>query len=121
MWNAAELRLSVVAAASSDPAARRANTIDTFLHWAERRDPARVDSVLIVTTPIYVPYQNAVAVEALGVGHGIAVDTVGVSASANDLGQHSQEFRAQHHLQELRSAIRAMRMLLAALIARLDR
>jgi hypothetical protein len=96
--------LSVLAAPSSDPT-RRANSEDTFRFWAERT-VAR--SVLVVTTPIYVPYQGAAAVETLGLGHGLAVETVGTSAAANDLGEFTQPFLPEHHLQELRSAIRGM-------------
>lgn len=108
-WDDDGRTLSVVAAASTDPA-RRANTADTYRFWAERREPDE-RSVLLVTTPIYVPYQAAVAVELLGLGEGIAVETIGVSAAANDLGEHTQRFTAAHHLQELRSAIGGMRAL----------
>ncbi len=102
--------LSVVAAPASDPA-RRANSTDTYRFWAADRVPQRV---LVVTTPIYVPYQGAAAAEILGLGYGHSVETVGTSASANDLGEFTQQFLPAHHLQELRSAIRAMRSLRAA-------
>lgn len=99
--------VEVIAAPSSQPEIRRANTADTFRFWAEQFvDGAR--SVLVVTTPVYVPYQAAVAVETLGVEAGISVETVGVSVSANDLGEFTQLFTAHHHLQELRSAIRGL-------------
>ncbi|MHC5795875.1 hypothetical protein ACVXZ4_06915 [Lacisediminihabitans sp. FW035] len=104
-------RLSVLAAPSSDPAHRRANSADTYRFWAgERRDVAE-HSVLQVTTPIYVPYQSAVAVGILGLDHGLAVETVGTSATAGDLGRFSQPFLATHHLQELRGALGAMLVL----------
>jgi hypothetical protein len=64
--------------------------------------------VLQVTSPIYVPYQAAVAVGILGLDYGLSVETVGASALASDLGPHSQPFLAEHHLQELRAAIGAM-------------
>ncbi|WP_161886147.1 hypothetical protein [Marisediminicola antarctica] len=112
-WSTGGVRLSVVAAPSSEPSARRANTADTFRFWAaHRRSPAE-RSVLVVTTPIYVPYQAAGAVEALGVEQGLAVETVGVDASSSDLGALTQQFLPQHHLQEVRSAIRAMQALRA--------
>jgi hypothetical protein len=37
----------------------------------------------------------------LGLDHGLAVETVGASVSASDLGPYSQPFLAEHHLQEL--------------------
>lgn len=101
-------RLSVLAAPSSDPGRRRANSADTYRFWAgERRTPTE-RSVLQVTTPIYVPYQSAVAVGILGLDHGIAVETIGASSSASDLGPYSQPFLAEHYLQELRAAVGAM-------------
>lgn len=106
--------VSVVAAPSSAPDERRADTADTFWHWA-RRDQGTAASVLVVTTPVYVPYQAACAVEVLGAAHGMTVETVGVDAAANDLGEHTQRFLPQHHLQELRSAIRGIRSLDARL------
>jgi hypothetical protein len=108
-WQRGEVTLRVVAAPSSD-SSRRANTADTFRFWAEHHS-IREQSVLVVTTPIYVPYQGAVAVDVLGLGHGLMVETVAVSEAASDLGELSQEFRTEHKLQELRSAIRAIRSL----------
>lgn len=107
---------SVVAAPSSAPDERRANTADTFRHWAAGAADG-IRSVLVVTTPIYVPYQAAAAVETLGIVYGMAVETVGVDAAANDLGEHTQRFLPQHILQELRSAIRGIRSLHTRLIA----
>ncbi|MBC7590127.1 MAG: hypothetical protein H7226_03650 [Salinibacterium sp.] len=108
-WHRQKLpRVSVLAAPSSDPVHRRANSADTYRFWAEERRMGTERSVLQVTTPIYVPYQSAVAVGILGVDHGLAIETVGTSATAGDLGEFSQPFLAKHHLQELRAAIGAM-------------
>ncbi len=106
-------RFQVVAAPSSE-SSRRANTADTFRFWAAQRTPGTA-SALVVTTPIYVPYQGAVAVEVLGIECGLVVDTVGTSAAAADLGEYTQPFLPAHQLQELRSAIRGMRSLRLAL------
>jgi hypothetical protein len=115
-WMADGVTLSVIVAPSSDPTHRRANTVDTYRFWAEQHRGA-AESCLVVTTPPYVPYQGAAAVEILGMEHRLAVETVGVSESARDLGLHSQVFLPQHYLQELRSAIRGMRSLRARLSA----
>jgi hypothetical protein len=115
-WAQSMPTFSVLAAPSSAPALRRANSGDTYRFWAKRR-AAEERSVLVVTTPVYVPYQGAAAVEVLGLGFGVAVETIGTSDGANDLGEYSQRFTAAHHLQELRSAIRAMRSLREALVA----
>lgn len=107
-------RFEVVAAPSSEPEHRRANTADTFRHWAQSSE--QVSSVLVVTTPIYVPYQAAVVAETMGIEHGMRVETVGVDDAASDLGDRSQRFEPQHHLQEIRSAIRGLRSLLGRAI-----
>ena len=106
-WNGRTLR--VVAAPSSRPAHRRANTVDTFRFWASRARGIR--SVLVITTPVYVPYQGAVAIEVLGIEFGLSVETVAVSETASDLGPHTQQFLSQHRAQELRSAIHGMHSL----------
>jgi hypothetical protein len=102
--------LRVLAAPSSEPEVRRANSIDTYRFWA-RRAADGIRSVLVVTTPVYVPYQGAGAIEVLGVERGLAVETVAVSTSASDLGEHSQEFLPRHRAQELRAAVHGMRSL----------
>lgn len=99
--------LEVVAAPSVDPARRRANTADTLRFWAAHH-AKNVRTVLLITTPVYVPYQAATAVRTLGLEAGLAVDTVGVSLKANDLGQLTQQFTIRHHLQELRAAVHGM-------------
>ena len=115
-WSRGGMEFVVLAAPSSVPGERRADTADTYRFWAEQRRAPHERDVLLVTTPIYVPYQGAVAVQLLGLEHGLAVETVGTSEAANDLGEFSQVFTAAHHLQELRSAIRGMRSLRSALI-----
>lgn len=113
-WNDRTLR--VIAAPSSNPDRRRANTVDTYRFWAERAGGG-IHSVLVVTTPVYVPYQGAGAIEVLGLEFGLAVETVAVSATASDLGASSQEFLPRHRAQELRSAVHGMRSLRARLAA----
>lgn len=115
-WLAGEQVVRVVAAPSSDPRMRRADTADTFRFWAGRA-AASAESVLVVTTPVYVPYQAAVAVRTLGLESGLSVETVAVSAPANDLGEHTQVFEAQHQLQELLAAVRGVRTLRNDLVA----
>ncbi len=114
-WSSGDRTLRVVAAPSSEPGTRRANTADTYRFWAARA--AGVRSVLVITTPVYVPYQGAVAIEILGVEFGLSVETVAVSDTASDLGEDTQPFLPHHRLQELRSAIHGMRRLRARLVS----
>ena len=115
-WEASGIRVSAVAAPSSVPQQRRANTVDTYRFWAEHRRRPSEQSVLVVTAPVYVPYQGAGAVQVLGIEYGLAVETVGISRRTGHLGRFSQEYEARHHLQEVRSAIRGMRSLHQSLL-----
>jgi len=101
--------VDIIAAASPDRS-RRANTRDTYDAWLRR--PIGTDkpvSVLLVTTQIYVPYQNAVAIDSLGIEYGLSVRTSGVPNTyvSNDL-PIPQTFSLSHFLQETRSAILAL-------------
>jgi hypothetical protein len=102
---------TVIAAPSREPAERRANTADTFAWWAERISEMRGKHILLVTNPIYVPYQSAVAIENLGIPFDVTVEMTGISASAADLGAETQPFGPANYLQEIRSAIRGYRSL----------
>ena len=119
-WPSGETSFSVLAAPSSHPESRRADSRDTFRFWAEHRSGPE-HSVLVITTPVYLPYQGSVAVEILGLEFGLAVETVAASGSASDLGADSQLFLPYHKLQEIRSAIRGMRSLRAALVGKTAR
>lgn len=108
-WTMNDRTLRVIAAPSSDPGHRRANTVDTYRFWASRADS--IHSVLVITTPVYVPYQAAGAIEVLGLEFGLSVETVAVSDTASDLGRNTQLFLPMHQVQELRSAVHGFRQL----------
>jgi hypothetical protein len=91
---------------------RRANTADTFVWWAERQRSLQKAHVLLITTAIYVPYQEAGAIRTLAMPYGATVETVGVPPDIADLGVHTQPFAPGNYLQEIRSAIRGYRHLL---------
>jgi hypothetical protein len=115
-WQSSGMQVKALAAPSSVPSQRRANTVDTYRFWAESRREGATN-VLVVTAPVYVPYQGAGAVEVLGVEYGLAVETVGISRKTGHLGEYSQEYQPRHYLQELRSAIHGMRSLHTRLLA----
>lgn len=98
--------ISVLAAPSRDPEHRRANTADTFAWWAENIKDLDGNHILLITNPIYVPYQTAAAIETLGLPFNVSVEAVGISSSAADLQDHTQRFEASNYLQEIRSTIR---------------
>jgi len=103
--------VAAVAAPSGDPLRRRANTADGYAFWLERFHPAAGETVLVITNPIYVPYQGAVAARLLGLGHGLAVETIGAGAAAGDLGGRTPGFSPRHYLQEIAASVTAMRAL----------
>ena len=109
----------VIAAPSADPA-RRANTADTYRYWAEKVVDLRPgDSVLLVTSAIYVPYQHANAIRMLGLPFGAAVETVGVDTAGEGVPDAlRQEFLAENYLQEVGSAINGMCELQRAVVER---
>jgi hypothetical protein len=109
------LRVDVVAAPSSQPGVRRANTPDTY-DWLARTSGwlRRGQRMLIVTTDIYRPYQRADAVRMLTLPHAIEVEVVGAAPGQFDP-RLDQSFEPHQYLQEIRSGIRSMRLLLEAI------
>lgn len=108
----------VLAAPSSEPATRRAHTSDTYHYWAGQVRLTPEDRVLIVTCPLYVPFQHCDAIRTLGLTYGCAVETVGVDPAAlagsgrlATSGRPARSWTTDRYLQEVRSAIRAMRNL----------
>ncbi|MEU4339124.1 hypothetical protein AB0F59_31510 [Micromonospora lupini] len=102
----------VLAAPSSEPHRRRAHTADTQRFWAEHVRLAPGDEVLMVTAPIYVPFQHCDALRTLAVPYGCAIETVGVDPTLADLAVlPEQTLTPGRYLQEIRSTIRSMRVL----------
>ncbi|KUL41346.1 hypothetical protein [Actinoplanes awajinensis] len=108
-----DLRLRVLAAPSSEPGVRRANTADTYRFWAREAEVRAGARVLVVTSPIYVPFQHCDAIRTLAVPYDCQVETVGLDVSRATLPQAAGATGADRYLQEIRSAIRSMRRLQA--------
>jgi len=102
------VELDLVAAPTYRDGAQRANTRDAFEFWAQRMRGPGMDSALVITNPIYVPYQGVVAMENLGYHHDMTVETVGADDAASELGDETQQFTVQQYLQEMQSTISAM-------------
>jgi hypothetical protein len=114
-YRAAEgLRIAVAAAPSTDPASRRANTPDSYAWFATQfAKLVPGQRILAITTPIYVPAQQAAALRMLALPYGVTVETIGndphLVPAALD-----QPFSPTKYLQEVRSTVRALRALLAS-------
>jgi hypothetical protein len=108
------LPVNVIAAPSSEPGVRRANTPDTYAWFASRfAKLKRGQRLLVVTTDIYLPFQHADALRMLALPYGVEVDTIGMVPGKVDR-RLAHNFEPHNYLQEVHSAIRSLRQLLAA-------
>lgn len=103
--------IQVLIAPSSDPG-RRVNTVDQLRFWASENGIGHGDRVLLLTTQIYVPYQQFGALQVLGIERGCGVYCCGVDAASSFL--PGTVFSGRSYLQEIRSALRAASQLLSA-------
>ncbi len=111
-YAAGPVTVRAVAAPSSKPDLRRADTVDTCRFWADRVvDLAPGDSVLVVTSTPYTAFQHCDAITHMGLPYGCAVDTVGVDPATLPEPHFRKEHAASGYLQEVRSAIRSMQRL----------
>ena len=110
--------ITVLAAPSTEPQIRRANTADTYKWWADLEGGIARRRILVVTSAIYRLYQGAEAIRILGLQYGASVETVGVPAAMTYGGRLPQTSGPAQYLQEIRSSIRGFRDLLLALSQR---
>lgn len=119
-WTEHGTRIQLVIAPSPEPTERRANTADTYAFWADTQAQLSAgQTLLLVTSSIYVPYQHADAVRLLALPHRCSVETVGIDFADHALGTLRQQFTPANYLQEVRSAIRGTRTLFEAASATL--
>lgn len=102
----------VISAPSSDPQNRRANSADTYKFYIQREHLSERDRLLLVTSPIYVPYQQLEAIRVITVPLGIHVETIGFPPDWRAELQGMQG--AQHYLQEMRSFLQSSQRFLSA-------
>jgi hypothetical protein len=103
-----------VLAAPAGAGAQRATTPDTYAFWAADVGVSAGDRVLVITTPLYVPFQHSDAVRILR-DRGCTVETIGFAAAALDAAPGYVVPTPDKYLQEIRSGIRSMRDLVRAL------
>lgn len=104
-----------VAAPSTAPDKRPANTADTYAFLAERASLTVGTRILIVTSQVYVGYQHLEAVRNLAIPYDVDLETIGFPSDWHADLQGMQHL--SNYLQELRSTIQAARRLYAQHLA----
>lgn len=95
-----------VSGPSLAPETRRANSADTFAFFAEKQQIQTGSRVLLVTSQIYVPYQQMEAIRTWAIPNNVYVETVGFPTEWNMNRQGMM--KAANYLQEIRSTIQAV-------------
>jgi hypothetical protein len=109
------LPVRVVAAPSSEPSARRANTADSYKFFAEHVANLKPgERLLLISTAIYVLPQHVAALRILALPYGVEVDTVG-GKPTNRPRMPLSHYSATKYLLEVRSTVRALAQLVSAL------
>jgi len=109
-YNANGNGLYVIAAPSSEPTKRRANSADTYEFFFDRFKAPEGSSILLTTSQIYVPYQHLEAVRTIAIPHNVYLDTIGFIPEWGGELQGMNE--PSNYLQEIRSTIQAIDRLL---------
>jgi hypothetical protein len=102
----------IISAPSDDPQNRRANSADTYKFYIEKEHLSAGDRLLLVSSPIYVPYQQLEAIRVITIPLGIHVETIGFPPDWRAELQGMQG--AQHYLQEMRSFLQSSQRFLSA-------
>ena len=97
---------------SSDPEKRRANSADTYQFFLEKFNVKSGQKLLLITSQIYVPYQQIEALRTLAVPNGLYIETVGFPVEWSNQLQGMME--PANYLQEIRSTIQAINRYLDA-------
>ena len=100
-----DMSITLLAAPSEEPEKRRANTSDTFAFFMNRLQVENKSNILLITSQIYVPYQQLEAVRMLGITYKHSLETIGFpnewSASLHGLQ------KPENYLQEIRSVLQS--------------
>lgn len=100
------LPLFSVSGPSSVPEKRRANSADTYKFFIEKFNVKSGQKLLLVTSQIYVPYQQIEALRTLAIPNSLYIETVGFPVEWS--GQLQGMMEPANYLQEIRSTIQAI-------------
>jgi len=94
-----------ISSPSSEPDKRRANSADTYEFFFSKFNVTHGSSLLLVTSQIYVPYQQLEAIRTLALPHDVIVETVGFPSVWG--GKLQGLAGPSNYLQEIRSTIQS--------------
>jgi len=95
-----------ISAPSTEPDIRRANSADTYEFFFSKLNIPQGSSLLLVTSQIYVPYQQLEAIRSVAIPHNVIMETVGFPA---DWTTELQGMTGPtNYLQEIRSTIQSI-------------
>jgi hypothetical protein len=104
-YHSVKYDVTIVAAPSSEPQKRRANSADTYEFFFKKFEAPSNSSILLITSQIYVPYQHLEAVRTVAVPHKMNIDAIGFPAEWGGSLQGMNE--PSNYLQEIRSTIQS--------------
>lgn len=101
-----------LAAPSSEPNKRRANSADTYEFFFSKFSVPEGASLLLITSQIYVPYQQMEAIRTVAIPHNVSIETVGFPSDWGGSAQGMNE--PTNYLQEIRSTIQSINRFISA-------
>ena len=101
-----QIPLFSIAGPSSEPDKRRANSADTYQFFFKKFNIQAGQKLLLVTSQIYVPYQQLEALRTLALPHDLYIETVGFPTDKTNKLHGMME--PANYLQEIRSTIQAI-------------
>lgn len=101
-----------LSAPSSEPELRRANSADTFEFFFKYVQASPGSSLLLITSQIYVPYQQLEAIRTIALKREVVIETIGYPL---EWGGNLQGMNGPgNYLQEVRSTIQSVNRFLSA-------
>ncbi len=97
--------IAALCAPSSEPGTRRANSSDTYRFFLAKCGVPPGASLLLVSSEIYVPYQQLEAIRTIALPYALMVETIGFPAEWG--GPLQGMVGPSNYLQEIRSTIQS--------------
>lgn len=105
-----KVKIISIAAPSSKPGERRANSGDTFNFFISKFNVPIGSKILLITSQIYVPYHQLEALRLLALPHNMIVETIGFPLAWNS--KLTGMTQPSNYLQEIRSSIQSAKRFL---------